>query len=329
VRAVKNGYLWLCVFSAACQAAPEHVVEAWQPAFDAGALWLVDVTATPDGAHWWAVGGTEDQGAIFEGAREFTPVELEQLPLLHWAHAFAADDVFVVGKRGTVLRFDGRDWSRQDAPSTQDLWGVWGAAPDDVWAVGGDGLSEGHATLLHWDGAGWSEVDQPALARPHVWAWYKVWGSSARDVYVVGQSGGALHYDGSAWRELALGTAEDLIAVWGTGPDRVAVVGGRSSALLATFDGARWNTESLAPLPGLNGIWFEASGPLHVAGIEGTLAHVDFDTHAYTVEPLDAPTRLVFHALHGAGGRLLAVGGNLGSSVPPYRSIARERRVEP
>jgi hypothetical protein len=315
-----------CTLLLSC-AEDERTSPRWQPAFDAGALWLVDVSASPAGEQWWAVGGTEEQGVLLDGSRGFAPVEIGAVPLLHWVHTFSSQQAIAVGKRGALLRLDEGGWQLEQLPTEQDLWGVWGAQPDDVWVVGGDGQAEGHATVLHWDGSAWSHASLPALQRPHVWAWYKVWGSSRNDVYIVGQSGGALHFDGESFHELGLGTAEDLIAVWGTARDRVAVVGGRSSGLLATFDGERWRTSSLAPLPGLNGVWMGDRDTIHVAGIEGTLAHVDFASHATTREPLATPSRLVFHALHGAGGQLLAVGGNLGSSVPPYRSLAQRRAL--
>jgi hypothetical protein len=132
-----------------------------------------------------------------------------------------------------------------------------------------------------------------------------------------------LHYDGTRWSELGVGTGEDLIAVWGVAHDRLAIVGGRGSGVIATFDGARWNTQQLAPLPGLNGVWMGDARTIHVAGIQGTLATLDFDT--LQVEPDYQDTRLTFHALHGVGGRLLAVGGNLETTAAPYLGLARER----
>ncbi len=38
---------------------------------------------------------------------------------------------------------------------TNDLYGVWGAAPDDVWAVGD------HGTVIHWNGSDWSVTPVP------------------------------------------------------------------------------------------------------------------------------------------------------------------------
>lgn len=295
-------------------------------ALDAGDQWLMSVTAAPGGQTWFMMGGTPEQGALYRGdGVSFEALDPGEVPLLTWAHAFAADDVFIVGDQATVLRFDGQRFERHQVPTEQDLWGVWGASRDDVWAVGGDGRAEGHATLLHFDGETWSEAAQPTLTRPKVWAWYKVWGSSADDVYVVGQNGGVLHFDGERWEERLVGASDDLIAVWGSDADHVMMVGGRDNARVVRFDGEDFEAVSLAPLPGLNGVWMDADNTVHVAGIEGTLAKVDFETLTY--EESRQPTRLAFHALHGAGSRLLAVGGNLGASMGPYRAIAMVKEL--
>lgn len=319
-----------CVLGAACGDDARGASDAgpsFQPSFDAGEAWVVDIAASPSGDRAWAVGGTDDQGMVWDSENDFSGQAVDDAKLLHWVHAFSDDEAFLVGKAGTVLHMQGGVFEKQPTPTEQDLWGVWGATVDDVWAVGGDGQKQGHATVLHYDGESWSEAQLPTLERPHVWAFYKVWGSSADDVYVVGQSGGVLHFDGESFEELGLGTAEDLISVWGTGPDRVAVVGGRGSGVLATFDGQDWTTTSLSPLPGLNGVWMRDANTLYVAGIQGTLAEIDFDTHQVTRTPLPEPSKLTFHAIHGFGERLIAVGGNLGSSVPPYQSLTAEREL--
>jgi hypothetical protein len=326
--------LWFALLGAllACGGAPTAQEARLNPAFDAGAAWVVDINARPDSAQHYAVGGTELQGMLWEGEDALTqsalPEALGDVPLLHWVHVLPGEDLVVVGKAGTILRRVAGAWQRQDAGTNEDLWGVWGAAEDDLWAVGGDGLHEGSATLLHFDGQAWSPYALPALKRPRVWAFYKVWGSSADDVYVVGQSGAVLHFDGREFSELGIGTSEDLISVFGTDKDRVAIVGGRSNGVLSVFDGTRFRTESLAPLPGLNGVWLDPHGRAFVAGIEGTVAEVDLTTFRAKTIPLATPSHLTLHAIHGGGQRLFAVGGNLGASVPPYRSITLSMALE-
>src|SRR6185503_18445022 len=100
------------------------------------------------------------------------------------------------------------------------LYGVWGSSASDVYAVGHATDTSGNQVPLvyHNDGTAWTEAS-PSL--PAGWSGahlYGVWGSSAADVYAVGEGdgpGGALvyHNDGTGWSEAAL----SLPAGWARG----------------------------------------------------------------------------------------------------------------
>lgn len=302
---------------------------AWSDAFDARETgWLMNVASSgPEDV--WAVGGTLDAGIVMrsDGSAWRSEAVGSAVPLLNWVMPFSASDVFVVGNDGTILRWDGTRFAVMSSGTTEDLWGIWGAAPNDVWAVGGSGFPEAVATLLHYDGSTWTSIEVPPLERADVRAFFKVWGSSASDVWVVGQRGAVLHYDGTIWEERLVGASQDLIAVWGTGPDHVVMVGGRGNGIVVTWNGTEFHSENLAPLPGLNGVWLDNDRVFHVVGIEGTLATVDFASLEWTDDASDV-TRLTFHSIHGTSGpqsRLYAVGGSLMSTSAPFIGIARER----
>ncbi len=194
-----------------------------------------------------------------------------------------------------------------------------------MYAVGGSGRAGSVATVLHYDGTAWSTVVLPELERP-TRAFFKIWGSSANDIVVVGQSGILLRWNGAVWNEIGLGIDGDLISVWGTGPDRIAVVGGRSNGVVATWDGSEWRTASLSPLPGLNGVWMRDRDVIHAVGVDGLLLRIDFDSLVASEDLTEA--RAEFHAVFGdASGRLTAVGGNLAFSAGPYEGIAYTRNL--
>ena len=136
----------------------------------------------------------------------------------------------------------GTSWTEQtvDAPS-EALWGVWGAAPDDVWAVGGRGLpsSSGHAACTMTEST-WEARALPTFTRPgRDRALQGLGPRGRRYVYAVGRFGTILHYDGATWAEQASGTSDDLIALWGTGPERDRRRrAGRSNARAVIWDGS-------------------------------------------------------------------------------------------
>lgn len=284
----------------------------WKPAFDASAVgWLMNVSG-PSPTQLYAVGGAPDRGVVmqFDGTR-WTQVALGvEVPLLNWVHASSASDVTVVGNRGTVLRFDGVRWTQQSAPTTEHLWGVWGASASDLWAVGGTGQFDGVPTIVHYDGAAWTSVTLPTIQRANVHAFFKVWGSAANDVYVVGQRGVVLHWNGSAWSELLVGASDDLVSVWGTSANNVVAVGGRGNGIISVWNGAQWRTQSLSPLPGLNGVWMRTPGVVHAVGAHGVLVRIKLSD--LSVSEFLGPGSMDFHSVFGdSSGRLTAVGGNL------------------
>ena len=59
-----------------------------------------------------------------------------------------ADNIWVVGDAGTILRWDGSKWHTQSSGTTGDLHSVWGTA-GNIWVVGDAG------TILRWDGSKW------------------------------------------------------------------------------------------------------------------------------------------------------------------------------
>ena len=98
------------------------------------------------------------------------------------------------------------------------LLSVWGAAADDVWAVGQPGV------ILHYDGADWTmdTVADTVLTQ--------VWGTGANDVYAIGHNGVMHHWNGSSWSRQNCGTDQDLFAI-GIGPYGDLYAAGKNGTL--------------------------------------------------------------------------------------------------
>ncbi len=306
----------------------------WSQAFDAESVgWFLCLWG-PTADSLYAIGGAPDEGLImhFDG-QSWEALELGvQVPLLNWAHGFGDDDITVVGDGGTVIHWDGNTWEVQSTPTEENLWGVWGASPDDLWAVGGAGREEGQETILHYDGSDWSEVDSPELMRANVYAFFKVWGTSADNIYIVGQNGVVLHYDGTEWTEEFAGVSDDLISLWGTGSDRIIAVGGRGSAVATVWDGNEWSPLDISRTPGLNGVWMAADGTAHAVGESGAAVTIDVDAGSFSSYFVPVPTTapLDFHSVYSPDGKfIVGVGGNLLAprETGPYQGIAYQATI--
>lgn len=318
----------LLLLAYACASPATSGSTEWSEAFDASeAGWLLDVTGR-SADDLLAVGGEPSAGALwrFDGARWAADEALPEVPLLNWAQVFA-DEVFVVGNEGTILRSTADGYERMSAPTSEHLWGVWGASADDLWAVGGSGFAGSAATILRFDGSTWRIEPTPELVRSGVRAFYKVWGRAADDVWIVGQGGAVLHWDGESFEELFVGATDDLISVWGTDDGRVVLVGGRGNAQCFVSDGfvaggTGWRAIDLGFAPGLNGVWFR-DDVIFAVGVEGYVAEIDFQEGSVRERYLE--TRDDLHAVFGVDGELFSVGGNFAQSSGPFRGTAWTR----
>ncbi|MFV8753617.1 hypothetical protein ACNOYE_23940 [Nannocystaceae bacterium ST9] len=290
----------------------------WQADESQGALMSV-WGSSPDEVY--VVGGQPDpqQGTVlrFDGS-QWMPEQLPvDTPMLHWVYG-VDDRVWAVGRLGAILVREGEVWTAEASPSDRILWGIWGASADELWAVGGDGVSDA-PVLLRREGASesWTQVDLPALS-VDTHGLFKIWGSAADDVWIVGDVGASLHWDGSEWTDHSTSDNIDLISLWGTPSEGIVAVGGRASGRIVRLGGASWSGETLES-PGLNGVWVDPSGPITVVGNMGTI--FSLAPGGFEVTPEDSGTALVLHATFGfAGGPRYAVGGSL-LAPPPYTGV--------
>jgi photosystem II stability/assembly factor-like uncharacterized protein/long-subunit fatty acid transport protein len=176
--------------------------------------------------------------------------------------ASAPDDLYTVGREGTVYHYDGTSVSSMTSNTANDLYGVFGLSSSAVWAVGAGGL------VLRYDGDQWSDMAGGAGVDL-----YSVWASGPNDLFAVGQGGTIRHFDGSAWSTMSSGVTDDLTEVFGTAADDVMAVSATGAFL--HFDGDTWSPIGTADGESFNDIWALAADNYYAAGQGGALWHYD------------------------------------------------------
>jgi hypothetical protein len=215
-----------------------------------------------------------------------------------------------VGEHGRITHWDGATFTELPSGTDATLYGVWAAAPNDAWAVGGtpDQPTSANDVVLHWDGSSWKAQAMPVAK--HV-AFFKVWGPGSDDIYVVGEAGVIWHRTGGVFRREGEGIATGrLTTVAGCSPTEVYAVGGRD---LLVSNGGGWSRAPVDPLSivnDLNGVSCDHGRVVVVGGGSLKLRLVagrwesDFgspplsDLHGAWVDPTGA--------LWGVGGQFLA-----------------------
>lgn len=246
---------------------------AWQVVFDKSTLDRAVLSIWGSGpADVFAVGGPLGNGQEtliihYDGQswRELHPGGTETY---WWVGGSGPSDVWMVGEKGRITHWDGKAFVEFTSGTTATLWGVWAASPTDAWVVGGTpegGTSAPNDLLFHWNGTSFSNVALPqVLGR----AFYKVWGVSSDDLYVVGEAATIWHKKGADWSlesdpPLASGT---LFTVAGSSSQNVYAVG--NFDVLHSY-GTTWEKFEVDLTGSVNGVATWTVGDAAIVGFGG------------------------------------------------------------
>jgi hypothetical protein len=234
-----------------------------------------------------------------------------------WTHGTSPTDVWAVGERGRIMHFDGAHFVESPRMTSATLYGVWAAAQDDVWAVGGTpdaGSSAPNDVVLHYDGRAWSALlGPPAMG----FTFFKVWGTSSSNLYVVGEGGTIWHRIGSQWHLESNPplVQASLFTVHGSGPGEVYAVGGSD---VLRWDGTKWSI-FLELSNGVNGVACSSPGNAVIVGYGGLKERLA--NGRWHDDSTDEPLVDLHGSWAGPGGRYYAAGGDF--STAPVDGGAR------
>lgn len=239
-----------------------------------------------DDDHVFAVG---DGGAIrhYDGF-EWRSVELEQ-PLetnLTSVWGTSADNVFVAGLDGVMLRWNGLSWKRlntrpnldePDRPyQPQQFTSVWSSGPSEVYAVDiGDSVAG--RGIWRSDGLEWAFNDSAPVTGPIK----ALWGVRADDIHALANNGTYMHYDGVSWGDVFRLQLENnpletppvyMNALWGRSDGSMIAVG--DEGVVFHHDGLTWWQDEYVSrawndggaAPDLQAVWSSDNGEMFIAG---------------------------------------------------------------
>ena len=198
------------------------------------------------------------------------------------------DGVLAVGEGGVFARRSSNQWNLETSRRLRTIEGIWGTAPDSLWAVGEFG------SILSWNGTVWTELDIGIITSDII----AIDGVAADDVWAVGEDGTTLRYTGedNGWSIIRTDTEEALNAVHVISSTLAWAVGDR--ATIQRWDGMRWNPVDppMTVFGRLNGVWAAAPDDVWAVGDSGVLLHFDGSVWTQEVSPTG-------NALLGIAGR--------------------------
>ena len=174
-------------------------------------------------------------------------------------------------ERGRVSFLPGSCARTRIGNNTPDTWqwlcsplfDVWGAAEDDLFAVGNLG------NILHFDGESWTPLRAEGWSPP-THDLNAIWGADDGSLFAVGRKGSIVQGDrngGLAVTDSPVDT--DLTAVWGRGPNDVFAVG--KGGTILHFDGTRWTAEASGTDLDLSTVWGAGECDIMASSVRGAL----------------------------------------------------------
>lgn len=315
---MQNSRGWWFLGALLCCGCSEMYFDIVLDSVPEGGLWSAWGPASDD---IWVVGGQADEGVVLRGDRAgFTPLSLpEDTPLLNWVHGTSAEDVWVGGLYGTLLHWDGADWSDYSVDVDEAFWGLYAVSPSEVYAVGGlSGWAGRRRLAMAFDGNEWTDIPLPSELED-LTALFKVH-YDGHDVWMVGAQGTALVGGPDAFERVPTGVSLDLSTVHSRGDGQVVAVGGRETGLIMMGNRVDGLVEVGQAPSRLFGVHVFGTGDVVVSGMRGYLGRFSLDEP--TVVTLPSPTEQILHAVYGHdGGRVYSVGGNIGSISDDFTGI--------
>ena len=206
----------------------------------------------------------------------------------------SASDVWVVGLGGAIRHFDGTTWSTKASYTTAQLNRVVAFAPNDAWAVG-------YGVTLHWTGTVWNSIAHPAGATTN---FTDVWGSSAGSVWAVGSGNKLIWNVGAGWGLMTTPVGQAMASVWGSSATNVWFPTRTGTAV--KYNGLTFSTLTGWPV-GINRLWGTSATDLY-AVTSGASGLYHFDGTTWTEE--ETANSYDLYGVAGAAGKIWAVGGH-------------------
>ena len=142
-----------------------------------------------------------------------------------------------------------------------------------------------------------------------------IWGVSSDDVFIAGNNGTILHYNGNLWSPMSSGTAENLRGIWGASSSDIFVVGENGAIL--HYDGSSWSPMTSGTTENLESVWGASGSNVYAVGTNGKILH--YNGSAWS--SMSSGTGYNLHSIWGVSANLIFAAGYYGKILRCYNSV--------
>lgn len=251
-----------------------------------GTTWNAETLADGASSELHALGGTASATNLFAGSYADTHILSRSGTTWSSVKAFAStyswiEDVFVLDAThayavgpSNVARWNGSTWTNETATDTNEFFGAWASAANDVWLAGGNGR------IAHDDGSGWKEVS----TRFSFSSQYGIGIApiDTKSVIIVGDGGQVAKKDGvtGKWTTEVIADAGALRAVSANGANDILAVGDS----IQRWNGTAWTKQKISQSSGWNAITRVTPDTPWIAGNGGLVGKWNVMTNSWNVD---------------------------------------------
>jgi len=188
----------------------------------------------------------------------------------------SASDVYAVGNIGTILHYNGTDWSAETSNTTGQLLSIWGPSSTNIYAVGKEESGINKATLLRKKTAGgaweFEELKDYITEVFYDYDIYTVWGYAANKVYAGDIYGELFFFDGTGWLKIDPGPgvgSVQITGIWATTSTNIFVT---APTRATRFNGTEWIYADAGYPGSVNEVWGSGIDNVYIAGEQGFIS---------------------------------------------------------
>jgi hypothetical protein len=246
-----------------------------------GRSWTALLVGLPAGVTtgWSSGPGSTWVGSQDGGLRHFDGGGWRDTPKAGemWGVWGTGNELWTVGHvqgTGFLSHFDGTTWTEHAFDGMPWLWAIWGNSARDLWTLA---IYDG-GPAYRFDGERWTEHPLPTGA-----SYYDLWSAPDGRVWLAGEHGRILSYDGSTWSMAEVEGVTLFQGIHGVASDDVWAVGDA----IAHFDGTTWTKVATQPFgQELSAVWAINAHDVWAVGPAGYTLH--YDGVSWRRVPVDA-----------------------------------------
>lgn len=184
----------------------------------------------------------------------------------------SSTEAYAVGDGGKILRWNGATWATMTSPVVDDLFSLALTASNSGFAVGAAG------SILIWDGATWSATSSPTVNNLRSLSF-----TDSSFGFAVGDAGTILKWDGNTWVAAASPVVSRLNAVYCLNTAFCTAVG--NGGVIIQWDGANWTSQVSPVVSNLNSVEARADFEIWAVGDFGVILTYDGVTWSGITSP--------------------------------------------